>query len=83
MIESGVNCFRVNLSHGTQNEKKSYFELRNDVVKFVFPEPGLLEGVKSMSKTLLKMTNVTFQYPTRDTPTISVSYTHLTLPTIE
>ena len=51
-------------------EKKSYFELRNDVVKFKFPEPGPLEGVKSMSKTLLKMTNVTFQYPTRDTPTI-------------
>ncbi len=51
-------------------EKKSYFELRNDVVKFVFPEPGPLEGVKSMSKVLLKMKNVTFQYPTRDTPTI-------------
>jgi len=51
-------------------EKKSYFELRNDVVKFVFPEPGPLEGVKSMSKTLLKMKDVTFQYPSRDTPTI-------------
>lgn len=51
-------------------EKKSYFELRNDVVKFKFPEPGPLEGVKSMSKTLLKMTNVTYQYPSRDTPTI-------------
>ena len=51
-------------------EKKGYFELKNDVVKFKFPEPGPLEGVKSMSKTLLKMSNVTFQYPTRDTPTI-------------
>ena len=51
-------------------EKKGYFELRNDVVKFSFPEPGPLEGVKSMSKTLLKMKNVTFQYPTRDIPTI-------------
>ena len=51
-------------------EKKGYFELRNDVVKFNFPEPGPLEGVKSMSKCLLKMKNVTFQYPTRDTPTI-------------
>lgn len=51
-------------------EKKGYFELKNDVVKFKFPEPGPLEGVKSMSKTLLKMTDVTFQYPTRDTPTI-------------
>ena len=24
MIDSGVNCFRVNLSHGSQKEKKSY-----------------------------------------------------------
>jgi len=51
-------------------DKKKYFELRNDVVKFKFPEPGQLEGVKSKSKTLLKMNDVTYQYPTRDTPTI-------------
>jgi len=51
-------------------EKKIYFELRNDVVKFKFPEPGQLEGIKSMSKTILKMKNITFQYPSRDTPTI-------------
>lgn len=51
-------------------EKKGYFELKNDVVKFVFPEPGVLEGIKSMSKTILKMKDVTFTYPTRDTPTI-------------
>ncbi len=51
-------------------EKKGYFELKNDVVKFKFPEPGNLEGIKSKSKTLLKMKNVTFQYPTRDVPTI-------------
>ena len=51
-------------------EKKGYFELKNDVVKFKFPEPGELEGIKSKSKTLLKMKNVTFQYPTRDVPTI-------------
>jgi elongation factor 3 len=52
-------------------EKKGYFELKNDVVKFKFPEPGPLEGVKSMSKTILKMKDVTFQYPSRDTPTIT------------
>jgi len=51
-------------------EKKGYFELRNDVVKFKFPEPGELEGVKSLSKTLLKMKDVTFKYPSRDVPTI-------------
>ena len=27
LIESGVTCFRVNLSHGTKNEKAKYFEL--------------------------------------------------------
>tara|TARA_Y100000748_G_scaffold304138_1_gene312015 strand:+ start:1336 stop:4461 length:3126 start_codon:yes stop_codon:yes gene_type:complete len=51
-------------------EKKGYFELKSDVVKFTFPEPGPLENVKSLSKILLRMENVTFQYPTRDTPTV-------------
>lgn len=51
-------------------EKKNYFILSNDVVRFEFPEPGPLEGVKSLSKTLLKMSNCTFQYPTRDAPTV-------------
>merc|ERR1712070_539808 len=51
-------------------EKRSYFELSNEVMKFTFPTPGAMEGVKSRSKTVLKMTNVTFQYPTKDKPTI-------------
>jgi elongation factor 3 len=51
-------------------EKKGYFELKNDVTKFEFPKPGPLAGVKSLSKALVKLSKVTFQYPTRDTPTI-------------
>merc|ERR1712170_121971 len=51
-------------------EKKSYFELSNEIMKFTFPTPGSMEGVKSRSKTVLKMVNVTFQYPTKDKPTI-------------
>jgi elongation factor 3 len=51
-------------------EKKCYFELKNDVMKFSFPEPGAMEGVKSRSKVVLRMNNVTFQYPTKDKPTI-------------
>merc|ERR1712151_846119 len=51
-------------------EKKSYFELSNEVMKFVFPEPGAMEGVKSRSKVILRMDKVTFQYPTKDKPTI-------------
>merc|ERR1712226_1768984 len=51
-------------------EKKAYFELSDEVMKFVFPAPGALEGVKSRSRTILRMNNITFQYPTKDKPTI-------------
>ena len=51
-------------------EKKAYFELSNETMKFAFPEPGPLEGVKSRSKVVLRMTSVDFQYPTKDKPTI-------------
>jgi len=51
-------------------EKKSYFELSNEIMKFSFPLPGPMEGVKSRSKVVLRMDKVTFQYPTKDKPTI-------------
>merc|ERR1712242_553178 len=51
-------------------EKKKYFELSDEVMKFVFPAPGAMEGVKSRSKVVLRMNNVTFTYPTKDKPTI-------------
>merc|ERR1712113_1115888 len=45
-------------------EAKIYFEITTSAkVKFVFPDPGRLEGVKSRGKALLKMTDVHFQYP--------------------
>merc|ERR1719305_753267 len=51
-------------------EKKKYFELSNEIMKFTFPTPGAMEGVKSRSKTVLKMSDVTFKYPSKDKPTI-------------
>merc|ERR1719428_1779633 len=51
-------------------EKKAYFELTNETMAFTFPMPGPMEGVKSRSKVVLRMNNVTFQYPTKDKPTI-------------
>jgi elongation factor 3 len=51
-------------------EKQGYFELKNDVIKFDFPEPGLLDGKKG-NKPILRMTDVTFQYPIRDKPTVT------------
>jgi len=51
-------------------EKKAYFEITNENMRFTFPEPGPLEGVKSRSKVILRMNNVTFTYPTKTKPTI-------------
>merc|ERR1712216_451480 len=51
-------------------EKNAYFELSNETMKFTFPDPGALEGVKSRSKVVLRMNSVTFQYPPKDKPTI-------------
>merc|ERR1712139_396722 len=51
-------------------EKKAYFELSNEVMRFTFPEPGALDGVKSRSKVILRMNNVDFKYPTKEKPTI-------------
>jgi len=45
---------------------KKYYELSNDELKFVFPAPGFLEGVKNKDKAIVKLTNVTFGYPGTD-----------------
>merc|ERR1711981_419698 len=39
-------------------------------MKFTFPEPGPMEGVKSRSKVVLRMNNVYLTYPTKEKPTI-------------
>merc|ERR1711871_1159073 len=51
-------------------EKKAYFELSNETMAFTFPVPGPLEGVKSRTKIILRMNNITFTYPSKDKPTI-------------
>merc|ERR1712157_444533 len=51
-------------------DKKAYFELSNETMRFTFPEPGPMEGVKSRSKVILRMNAVSYQYPTKDKPTI-------------
>jgi len=51
-------------------EKKAYFEISNETMAFNFPVPGPLEGVKSRTKVILRMNNVTFTYPTKEKPTI-------------
>merc|ERR1712137_1462632 len=51
-------------------EKAAYFELSDKNETWVFPVPGALEGVKSRGRTIMKMTDVTFKYPTHEKKTI-------------
>merc|ERR1711981_1198235 len=59
----------------TYPEKASYFELSDKNEQWVFPTPGALEGVKSRTKQILKMSDVTFKYPTHEKNTVE----HITL----
>ncbi|EDQ87360.1 uncharacterized protein MONBRDRAFT_38053 [Monosiga brevicollis MX1] len=52
-------------------EAKSFFSLKESKVKFSFPNPTFLEGVKSKGKALIKMTDCAMIYPGNDTPTVS------------
>merc|ERR1712072_1388543 len=54
----------------TYPEKASYFELSDKNEQWVFPTPGALEGVKSRTKQILKMSDVTFKYPTHEKNTV-------------
>merc|ERR1712151_1221024 len=54
-------------------EVEEYFKMdkqKEDAVKFSFPAPGPLEGVKSASRAVIKMDNCTFTYPGNTKPTI-------------
>lgn len=50
-------------------EAKFYFETSsNEIKSFSIPEPGPLEGVKSLTKSVLSMKNCSFQYPSAIVP---------------
>jgi elongation factor 3 len=65
-----LKFYRGNLSDFVKQkpEAKQYYELTNQNVSFSFPEPGPLEGVKSLTKAVLKMKNCYFQYATAPKP---------------
>ena len=54
----------------TNPAARSYFSLTASKMKFKFPQPGPIEGVKSKGKALMKMSNCTFTYPGNEKPTL-------------
>jgi elongation factor 3 len=65
--------YRGNLSAfvKVRPEAKSYYELAATNTTFTFPEPTYLEGVNSKGKAIIKISDMTFQYPNTDKPQLS------------
>jgi len=51
-------------------EAKSYFNIKSSKLKFKFPQPGAIEGIKSRSRALMKMSKAFFTYPGNTKPTL-------------
>lgn len=60
-------------------EAKSYYTLSDSQVQFKFPPPGILTGVKSNTRAILRMTNCTFTYPGATKPNLHEVSAALTL----
>ncbi|EHA46487.1 prion formation protein 1 [Pyricularia oryzae 70-15] len=60
-------------------EAKSYYTLSASNVQFKFPPPGILSGIKSMTRAVIRMTNVSYTYPGAPKPSLSDVSCQLTL----
>merc|ERR1712127_187291 len=67
-----LNAFKGNLDEFVKIKPsaRSYFSFTEGKMKFSFPQPGPIEGVKSKGKALMKMSGCTFTYPVNEKPTL-------------
>lgn len=66
-------CYKGNLADFVKQkpEGKSYYTLSASQVQFKFPPPGILTGVKSNTRSILRMTDCTYTYPGAPKPSLS------------
>ncbi|CAM1501822.1 Fc.00g038060.m01.CDS01 [Cosmosporella sp. VM-42] len=74
-------CYKGNLAAFVQirPEAKSYYTLSASNVQFKFPPPGILTGVKSMTRAIIRMTGVSYSYPNAPKPSLEDVSCQLTL----
>jgi elongation factor 3 len=65
--------YRGNLSEFVKKvpSARSYYELSASDMEFKFPEPGFLEGVKTKAKAIIRVSNMSFQYPGTPKPQLT------------
>ena len=74
-------CYRGNLAAfvRVKPEAKSYYTLSASQVQFKFPNPGILTGVKSSTRAIIRMQNCTYTYPGATKPSLQDVTCALTL----
>ena len=74
-------CYKGNLADFVKQkpEGKSYYTLSASLVQFKFPPPGILTGVKSNTRSILRMTDCTFTYPGAAKPSLFNASCNLSL----
>jgi elongation factor 3 len=60
-------------------EAKTYYTLSAEIAPFKFPPPGILTGVKSNTRAILRMSDCTYTYPGASKPNLHNLSAHLTL----
>ena len=63
-----LNTYKGNVTNFVERfpEAESYFEPGSTKVQFKFPQPTLLDGVKTKGAAILSMNNCSFKYPTAE-----------------
>ena len=74
-------CYSGNLAAfvRVKPEAKSYYTLSASQVQFKFPNPGILTGVKSSTRAIIRMQNCTYTYPGSSKPSLQDVTCALTL----
>lgn len=74
-------CYPGNLAAfvRVKPEAKSYYTLSASQVQFRFPNPGILTGIKSATKAIVRMQNVSYSYPGAPRPSLQDVSCTLTL----
>jgi elongation factor 3 len=69
-----LKVYRGNMTEFVKQKPEAAFYFQttsSDILSFNIPEPGPLEGVKSLTKSVLSMKNCYFQYETAPKPQLS------------
>jgi elongation factor 3 len=74
-------CYKGNLHDfvKVKPEAKSYYTLSASNTQFKFPPPGILSGVKSNTRSIIRMTGCSYTYPGASKPSLQDVSCQLTL----